>query len=104
MGRKLGKCNGLTKAVFPCREKAHSARGVDRRVEALTAHDERTVHAAERTCAAWVRTGLAALASDIGAIGNVLIVFGTFWFLAAVWREMPAVVIFLIIWRMVASK
>lgn len=59
--------------------------------------------AAERTYAAWVRTGLAALASGIGAqalldkvvapwlIGatvSVLILFSAFCFAAAVWRQM----------------
>jgi putative membrane protein len=72
----------------------------DRRTE-LAAN--RTVLAAERTYAAWVRTGLAALASGVGArallvpllplwlgklSGSVLIVFGGFCFLAAIWREM----------------
>jgi putative membrane protein len=64
---------------------------------------DRTVLAAERTYAAWVRTGLAALASGVGAralldkivpeflvllTGNLLILFGAFCFLAAVWRQM----------------
>lgn len=64
---------------------------------------DRTVLAAERTYAAWVRTGLAALASGIGAralldkivvdwlivaTGCVLIAFGAFCFIAAVWREL----------------
>lgn len=64
---------------------------------------DRTVFAAERTYAAWVRTGLAALASGIGAkallthvvpdwmvmfAGTVLILFSTFCFCAAVWREL----------------
>lgn len=59
--------------------------------------------AGERTYAAWVRTGLAALASGIGArallkdvvfpwlstaTGTVLILFSAFCFVAAVWREM----------------
>ncbi|HEX6010250.1 MAG TPA: DUF202 domain-containing protein [Geminicoccaceae bacterium] len=62
----------------------------------------RTVLAAERTYAAWVCTGLAALASGIGAkkllegvipewailaVGSVLILFSAFSFGAAVWRE-----------------
>jgi putative membrane protein len=64
---------------------------------------DRTVLAAERTYAAWVRTGLAALAAGVGAralldkimaeplilaTGSVLIVFGAFCFVAAVWRQM----------------
>jgi putative membrane protein len=64
---------------------------------------DRTVLAAERTYAAWVRTGLAALASGVGAralldkivpeflillTGSLLILFGAFCFLAAVWRQM----------------
>lgn len=61
------------------------------------------VLAAERTYAAWVRTGLAALASGVGArvllakmlpawfgalTGSALIAFGAFCFCAAVWREL----------------
>jgi putative membrane protein len=72
----------------------------DRRTE-LAAN--RTVLAAERTYAAWVRTGLAALAAGVGAralledvvpgwltvpTGSVLVVFGAFCFIAAVWREL----------------
>ena len=64
---------------------------------------DRTVLAAERTYAAWVRTGLAALASGIGAralldklvvdwlivaTGGLLVLFGAFCFVAAVWREL----------------
>jgi putative membrane protein len=62
--------------------------------------------AAERTYAAWVRTGLAALASGIGArallenivpgwlagaTASVLVLFSGFCFVAAVWREMAPV-------------
>lgn len=62
---------------------------------------DRTVLAAERTYAAWVRTGLAALASGAGAqallggilatwcrtlIATVLVLFGVFCLIAAVWR------------------
>src|SRR6185295_14379880 len=58
---------------------------------------------AERTYAAWIRTGLAALASGVGArallegvvhpalaaaTGSVLILFSAFCFVAAVWREL----------------
>jgi putative membrane protein len=64
---------------------------------------DRTVFAAERTYAAWVRTGLAALASGVGArallthvipdamvmfASTVLVLFSTFCFCAAVWREL----------------
>jgi putative membrane protein len=64
---------------------------------------DRTVFAAERTYAAWVRTGLASLASGIGARAllvkiipdsmamfatTVLVLFSTFCFCAAVWREL----------------
>ena len=68
---------------------------------------DRTIYAAERTYAAWVRTALAALASGVGSkalltgilpalgvklAGSVLILFSTFCFCAAVWRQMfPAV-------------
>jgi putative membrane protein len=63
---------------------------------------DRTVLAAERTYAAWVRTGLASLATGVGArallagtlpgwfgalTGSGLILFSTFCFIAAVWRE-----------------
>jgi putative membrane protein len=72
----------------------------DRRTELAA---DRTVLAAERTYAAWVRTGLASLAAGVGArallegtvpdllgmvTGSVLVVFGGFCFLAAVWRQM----------------
>ena len=71
----------------------------DRRTE-LAAN--RSVLAAERTYAAWVRTGLAALASGVGAqalledvipgwlirpTGSALVLFSSFCFVAAVWRE-----------------
>jgi len=64
---------------------------------------DRTLLAAERTYAAWVRTGLAALASGVGApallsnllpgwlvgtTGTVLVLFSTFCFVAAVWRQL----------------
>ena len=64
---------------------------------------DRTVFAAERTYAAWVRTGLMALASGIGAkallsdvipqwliiaTGTVLVLFSAFCFGAAVWRHL----------------
>jgi putative membrane protein len=61
------------------------------------------VLAAERTYAAWVRTGLAALASGVGAkallahavpdllvqfAGTVLTLFSAFCFVAGIWREL----------------
>ncbi len=67
---------------------------------------DRTLLAAERTYAAWVRTALAALAAGVGAralgkdilpdwvgklTGTVLIVFAGFCFVAAVWRELRGV-------------
>lgn len=63
---------------------------------------DRTVLAAERTYAAWVRTGLVSLAAGVGAkttLGNVLpewmillagsllVLFTGFCFVAGVWRE-----------------
>ncbi len=62
--------------------------------------------AAERTYAAWVRTGLASLASGVGAralledvvppwlagaTASSLIFFSGFCFVAAVWREMTPI-------------
>ncbi|MGN6269966.1 MAG: YidH family protein [Sphingomonas sp.] len=76
------------------------ADNADRRTQLAA---DRTALAAERTYAAWVRTGLAALASGIGAralldklvvdwlivaTGCVLVLFGAFCFIAAVWREL----------------
>jgi inner membrane protein YidH len=64
---------------------------------------DRTVLAAERTYGAWVRTGLLALASGLGAKaglagvvpewmiiadGSVLVLFSAFCFMAAVWRQL----------------
>jgi putative membrane protein len=64
---------------------------------------DRTVFAAERTYAAWVRTGLASLASGVGTkkvlegiipewliivAGSVLVAFSAFCFGAAIWREL----------------
>jgi putative membrane protein len=66
---------------------------------------DRTVLAAERTYSAWVRTGLASLASGVGAralltgtlpswfgglTGSGLILFSAFCFTAAVWRELTS--------------
>lgn len=65
--------------------------------------EDRTVFAAERTYAAWVRTGLASLATAVGArtllkgvlpdwqavsTASVLAAFSAFCFVAAVWREL----------------
>jgi putative membrane protein len=78
----------------------HEQESADRRTELAA---DRTVFAAERTYAAWVRTGLAALASGIGAksllegvvanwmivaAGTVLVLFSSFCFGAAVWRQL----------------
>src|SRR6185437_2879522 len=67
------------------------------------AADRRTELAAERTYAAWVRTGLVSLASGVGAksllshvlpgwliglTGSVLVLFSAFCFVAAVWRQL----------------
>src|SRR4051795_7012555 len=64
---------------------------------------DRTVLAAERTYAAWVRTGLVALAAGGGAktslvctlpewailfFASLLVLFSGFWFAVAVWREL----------------
>jgi putative membrane protein len=63
---------------------------------------DRTVLAAERTYAAWVRTGLTSLIAGVGAkaslgsvlpewailsSGTLLVLFSIFCFAAAVWRE-----------------
>ncbi len=63
---------------------------------------DRTIYAAERTYAAWMRTGLTALASGIGAkalladvvpeflivaTGTILVLFSAFCFVVAVIRE-----------------
>jgi len=75
----------------------------DRRTELAS---DRTLLAAERTYAAWVRTALAALAGGIGAralvkdllpawvgqvTGTILIAFGAFCLVAAVWRELHGI-------------
>src|SRR5262249_24900776 len=74
----------------------------DRRTELA---GDRTMLAAERTYGAWVRTGLLALASGVGAKaglpgvvqewvilinGRVLVLFSAFCFVAAVWRQLNA--------------
>lgn len=83
-------------------EPAPQKDSADRRTELAA---DRTVLAAERTYAAWVRTGLTALAAGVGAkkvlggvlpewavlvTGSVLVLFGAFCFVAAVWREVWA--------------
>jgi putative membrane protein len=72
----------------------------DRRTELAA---DRTIFAAERTYGAWVRTGLLALASGMGAKaalggivdewmillnGTVLVLFSAFCFGAAIWRHL----------------
>ncbi len=72
----------------------------DRRTELAS---DRTVYAAERTYAAWMRSGLGSLAAGVGArallhehiaewlaaaTSVVLVLFASFCFLAAVWREL----------------
>ena len=74
--------------------------GADRRTQLAA---DRTILAAERTYGAWVRTGLIALASGLGAKaglagvvpewmivanGSVLVLFSAFCFIAAVWRQL----------------
>ena len=78
----------------------HMEDSADRRTELAA---DRTIFAAERTYGAWVRTGLLALASGVGAkatlanvipewmillTGSVLVLFSTFCFGAAVWRHL----------------
>lgn len=80
----------------------HREQEADRRTKLAA---DRTVLAAERTYTAWMRAGFAALASGVGArsllagalghwlvmgIGTVLILFSTFCFGAALWRELFA--------------
>lgn len=87
-------------AVKTERSTARIEGSADRRTE-LAAN--RTMFAAERTYNAWVRTGLVALASGIGArallestlphwliviTGTVLVLFSAFCFAAAVWRNL----------------
>jgi putative membrane protein len=82
--------------------RSQQTESADRRTELAA---DRTVLAAERTYAAWVRTGLTALAAGVGAkkvlggvmpewavlaTGSVLVLFGAFCFVAAVWRELWA--------------
>lgn len=91
---------GDRRAVAGEQAEGRAAGGVDRRNEPAA---DRTVFAAERTYAAWVGTGIAALASGVGARkvleghvpewvillgGTVLILLSAFSFGAAVWREL----------------
>lgn len=77
--------------------------GVDREQVQLVLAADRTLMSLERTYAAWVRTGLAALASGVAArtvlgtaapplisdlLGSVLILFSAFCFVAGVWRDL----------------
>ena len=79
--------------------KAKAPNGANRLIQLAA---DRTSFAAERTYAAWVRTGLVALVSGISAkkllgsimpewmiigTGTVLVFFSAFCFGAAVWRE-----------------
>lgn len=72
-------------------------------IDKMSGHQDRTLFAAERTYAAWVRTGLVAMASGIGAkalladflphwlvmtSGSVFILFSVFCFGAGVWRHL----------------
>ncbi len=85
--------NGV-KAEAPARDSA------DRRTQLAA---DRTVFAAERTYAAWVRTGMVGLAGGIGARAlleglvpgwmvlaqaSVLMLFAIFCFVAGVWRQL----------------
>lgn len=79
-----------------------SATHMERDTARMEVAADRTVFAAERTYAAWVRTGLVSLASGVGAkkllgdllpdwlivlTGSVLVLFSAFCFAAAVWRH-----------------
>ncbi|MGN6279108.1 MAG: YidH family protein [Sphingomonas sp.] len=92
--RKIAESAAVVRA-----SEVKQADSADRRTQLAA---DRTALAAERTYAAWVRTGLAALASGIGAralldklvvdwlivaTGCLLVLFGAFCFIAAVWRE-----------------
>ena len=94
-----------TKTLAESAKKLQSSAGhmedsADRRTELAA---DRTIFAAERTYGAWVRTGLLALASGMGAKaalagiipewmillnGSVLVLFSAFCFGAAVWRHL----------------
>ncbi|MEZ5788686.1 MAG: DUF202 domain-containing protein [Xanthobacteraceae bacterium] len=77
----------------------HAGPATDRNTQLAV---DRTVLAVERTYASWVRTGLAGLASGIAAkkflvgivseplitlAGALLVLFGAFCFIAAIWRQ-----------------
>ena len=81
------------------RAATHIEGSADRRTELAP---DRTVFAAERTYAAWVRTGLAALVSGVGAkkvlggivpewviwgTGTILVAYSAFCFAAGIWRD-----------------
>jgi putative membrane protein len=94
-----------TKSLADSAKKLQSSAGhmedsADRRTELAA---DRTIFAAERTYGAWVRTGLLALASGMGAKaalagiipewmillnGSVLVLFSVFCFGAGVWRHL----------------
>jgi putative membrane protein len=76
--------------------------GCQRRPRAPYAAD-RTVLAAERTCAVWVRTGVVSLAAGVGAktslgstlpewailfFASLLVLFSAFCFAVAVWHDL----------------
>jgi putative membrane protein len=78
----------------------HDDTNTTRHIAQLAA--DRTLYAAERTYAAWMRTGLAALAGSVAAkpllvgslpdfdvrgAGAILAAFSLFCFSAAIWRE-----------------
>jgi putative membrane protein len=94
-----GEMRPCCSAFFGCELRAQKAREHLR----ATAAGNRTVLAAERTYAAWVRTGLMSLAAGVGVkktlggvlpewvvvlTGSVLVAFAAFCFTAAVWREL----------------
>jgi len=91
LAHSAGKLEGSTERIED---------SADRRTELAA---DRTILAAERTYGAWVRTGLLALASGLGAKaglagvvpewmilanGSVLVLFSAFCFGAAVWRQL----------------
>jgi inner membrane protein YidH len=98
------RCSAVAKSSPRAEEIKLSTYGVEDSAERTTQlAADRTVFAAERTYAAWVRTGLLAMASGIGAkallsglipewlilvTGSVLVLFSAFCFGAAVWRHL----------------
>lgn len=96
----LGARRARSAVPEPAPDSAHAHRAFSRPAETIAA--TRTVFAAERTYAAWVRIGLVAMASGIGArpllegivanwlivtAGSVPVLFSAFCFGAAVWRN-----------------